>query len=131
MAALVACQFTIAPSVWVTLAFLCVVALCAGVRSSASARLGLAQLPGRPSAMTAAQTAVTHAGHLLGAIAGAAMLSVAGDTGFGLALSGLLVIAAGLFARVTERSHAAPTRKRHSTSQIALRGLRHRIAAAQ
>jgi predicted MFS family arabinose efflux permease len=105
MAALVACQFTIAPSVWVTLTFLCVVALCAGVRSSASARLGLAQMADRSSAMTAAQTAVTQAGHLLGAIAGAAMLSVAGDTGLGLALSSGLVLAAGLFARVTDIPH--------------------------
>lgn len=108
MAALVACQYTIAPSVWVTLVILCAVALCAGVRSSASARLGLAQLPERPSAMTAAQTAVTQAGHLLGAIGGAAMLSVAGDIGLGLALSSGLVVAAGLFARVTDAPRVAP-----------------------
>ena len=102
MPALIAFQFTVAPCVWVTLAFLCVVALCAGVRSSASARLGLAQLPGRPAAMTAAQTAVTQAGHLVGAVAGAALLSVAGNVGLGLALAGGLVLAACLFARVTD-----------------------------
>jgi MFS transporter, YNFM family, putative membrane transport protein len=124
MAALVACQFTVTPSVWVTLTFLCVVAWCAGVRSSASARLGLAQLPGRPSAMTAAQTAVAQAGHLLGAVAGAAMLSVAGDAGLGLALAGGLIVAAGLFARVADASDAAPRRS------VATRVQRWRIAGA-
>jgi len=131
MAAMVAFQFTVAPTVWVTLIFLCVVALCAGVRSSASARLALAQVPGRPGAMTAAQTAVTQAGHLLGAIAGAATLSLAGDTGLGLVLSGGLVVAACLFARVTDPSHAATTRRRHGKARIERRGLRRRLAPAQ
>jgi predicted MFS family arabinose efflux permease len=126
MAALVGFQYTVAPSVWVTLAFLCVVALCAGVRSSASARLGLAQLPGRAGAMTAAQTAVTQAGHLLGAIAGAGMLSLAGDIGLGLVLSGGLIVAAGLFARVGDPSHAT----HRGRARIQLQGLR-RPAAAQ
>jgi predicted MFS family arabinose efflux permease len=129
MAALVACQFTVAPSIWVTLVFLCVVALCAGVRSSASACLGLAQLPGRPNAITAVQTAVTQAGHLLGAIAGAAMMSVAGDTGLGIGLSIGLMIAACLFTRLTDIAHPVPQRR--SQARIEIRALRHRIVAAQ
>jgi predicted MFS family arabinose efflux permease len=119
MAGLVACQFTVAPSVWVTLGLLCVVALCAGVRSSASARLGLAQLPGRASAMTPAQTAVTQAGHLLGAVAGAALPAVAGETGLGLALAAGLVVAALLFAQLGD------------VPRFELRVPRRRIAPAQ
>ncbi len=80
--------------------------------------------------MTAAQTAVTQAGHLLGAIAGAAMLSVAGDTGLGLALSSGLVLAAGLFARVADDPAHGPTGDVTQAARIGLRRLRHRIVAA-
>jgi predicted MFS family arabinose efflux permease len=102
MATLIPLQFNVAPSVWVSLAFLCVIALCAGIRSSAAAALGLAQMPGQPGAMMAAQTAVTQLGYLLGALAGAGVLSSSGYAGLGLLLGGGLLVSAALFTRVVD-----------------------------
>ena len=48
--------FTIAAPVWVTVALLCLVAFCSGIRTSASAGLGLAQMPSRPGTIMTAQS---------------------------------------------------------------------------
>jgi MFS family permease len=113
MAILIPLQFSVAPSVWVTLAFLCAIALCSGVRASASAALGLAQMPGRPSTMTAGQTAVTQLGYLLAALAGARMLNSSGYADLGLVLGGGLLVSAALVIRVPdppeERVKRSPT----------------------
>jgi predicted MFS family arabinose efflux permease len=102
MAILIPLQFSVAPSVWVTLAFLCVIALCSGVRASASAALGLAQAPGSPSTMTAAQTAITQLGYLIAALAGAGMLNSSGYADLGLVLGGGLLVSAALVTRVAD-----------------------------
>lgn len=100
--ALIALQFNVASSVWVTLALLTLAALGNGVRASASAGLGLAQMPGLPGAMGTAQTAVAQAGYLLGASAGAGLVSASGYAALGLVLGGGMLLSAMLFARVAD-----------------------------
>jgi predicted MFS family arabinose efflux permease len=102
MGTLIPLQFTVAPSIWVTLALLTFIALCGGVRASASAGLGLAQMLGRPGTMMTAQTAVTQLGYLLGALAGAGMLSLSSYAALGLVLGGGMLLSAVLFTRVAD-----------------------------
>jgi predicted MFS family arabinose efflux permease len=112
MGVLIPLQFNVAPSVWVSLAFLCVIALCSGIRASTSAGLGLVQIPGRPSTMMVAQTAVTQLGYLLGALAGSGMLGSSGYAGLGLVLGVGLLVSALLVTRVAD-----PLQDRGSAAQ--------------
>ncbi|UGS36088.1 MFS transporter [Capillimicrobium parvum] len=127
MSALIFLQFNVAPSIWVTLALLTLIALCAGMRASTSAGLGLAQMPDRPGTMMTAQTAVTQFGYLLGALAGAGMLGSSSYAALGLVLGGAMLLCAVLFTRVTdplefervgERRH--PTRNRPVGTRVPL-----------
>lgn len=99
---LVPLHFGAAPSLGATVAFLCLIALCNGLRTSVSAGLGLAQIPGRPATMMTAQTAVTQVGYLLGALAGAVLIGSSGYASLGLALGGALIVSATLSLRVAD-----------------------------
>jgi predicted MFS family arabinose efflux permease len=102
MGALIALQLNVAPSVAFTLAAFCAVAVAAGVRSPASASLGLGHCAQRPGAMMAARSAATQAGYLAGAAVGAAVLTAHGYDDLGWALAAIMVAAAALMARVPE-----------------------------
>ena len=77
-------------------AWFCVACLGAGVRTPASAALGIEQLPGHPATMMAARTAVTQSGYLLGAVGAGAVVSGPGYGALGWALAGVMVLAAAL-----------------------------------
>jgi predicted MFS family arabinose efflux permease len=96
MAVLVPLQFTLAPSAAVTLALFAGAAVFAGIRTPASAALGLAQVPERPGAMMAARTAVTQLGYLLGAVAAGVLLTVSGYAALGAVLGAAMVASAAL-----------------------------------
>ncbi|MBA3436749.1 MAG: MFS transporter [Thermoleophilaceae bacterium] len=87
----------VAPAVWVTLAFFCVLAVLAGVRSTGSSSLGLELLPANPGSMMSARTASAQLGYVVGAAGGSVVLAVAdfGELGFvlfaGMAFSALLL----------------------------------------
>jgi len=53
----------------------CLIGFTAGVRTPASSALGLAQLPGQPAAMSAARTATTQVGYLVGALRGGLVIA--------------------------------------------------------
>jgi len=53
----------------------CLIGMTAGVRTPASAGLGLEQLPGHPAVMMAARTATTQLGYLVGAVLGGALIA--------------------------------------------------------
>jgi len=80
----------------------CLLGLLAGIRTPASARLGLEQLPGRPAAMMATRTAATQLGYLLGAVAGGTLIAVSGYRALGLALGAVMVLSAALVLRVAD-----------------------------
>ena len=106
MAVFVPLQFTVAPSAGVTLVLFATAAVFAGIRTPASASLGLAQLPDQPGAMMAARTAVTQLGYLLGALAAGALLTVSGYGALGAVLGAGMVVSALLALGV----RAEPTR---------------------
>ncbi len=87
----------VAPAVWVTMAFFCVLAVLAGVRSTGSSSLGLELLPANPGSMMSARTASAQLGYVVGAAGGSLVLAVAdfGELGFvlfaGMAFSALLL----------------------------------------
>jgi len=98
MGGLLAVMMNVTPSVWFTLGVFCLLALSAGVRSTASSSLGLTQMPGRAGSMMAARTAAAQLGYMLGAAAGGAVLALSdfGVLGFvlfaGLGAAALLVM---------------------------------------
>jgi predicted MFS family arabinose efflux permease len=65
----------------------CLLGLAAGIRSPASSRLGLEQLPHDPGAMMAARTAATQLGYLLGAVVGGAVVTRGGYGTLGIVLA--------------------------------------------
>lgn len=101
MGALLAVMMNVTPSVWFTLAVFCLLAFCAGVRSTASSSLGLSQLPGRAGSMMAARTAAAQLGYMLGAASGGLVLAV-GDFG---ALGFVLFAGMGAAAMLVMRVH--------------------------
>jgi predicted MFS family arabinose efflux permease len=76
----------------------CLVGETAGIRTPASSRLGLAQLPEHPGTMMAARTGATQLGYLVGAALGGVVITAAGYKALavvltaGMALSALLVL---------------------------------------
>lgn len=90
----------VAPAVWVTLAFFCVLAVLAGVRSTGSSSLGLELLPASPGAMMGARTASAQLGYMIGAAGGSAVLAVAGFGELGFVLFAGMAVSALLLARV-------------------------------
>jgi predicted MFS family arabinose efflux permease len=92
--------FNIAPAVAFTLAVFSTMALCAGVRSTASSQLGLVQLPDQPGSMMAARTASAQFGYVLGASGGGLIIDRAGYDTLGWVLGAVMAMAALLILRV-------------------------------
>lgn len=97
MGGMLALIMNVTPAVVFTLCLFFVMALMAGLRSTASSTLGLHQLRTQPGSMMAARTASAQLGYMFGAVVGGAVLAVAdfGALGFvllaGMAASAVLV----------------------------------------
>ena len=85
---------------WVTLAFFCVLAVLAGVRSTGSSSLGLELLPASPGSMMGARTASAQLGYMVGAAGGGLVLAVGGFGELGFVLFAGMAFSALLLARV-------------------------------
>lgn len=88
-------------------AVFCLLGFVGGIRTPASAGLGLAQLPGQPTAMMAARTAATQSGYLLGAVIGGAVIAGSGYPLLGFVLALVMSFSAWLVLRVTEPTRTA------------------------
>ena len=104
MGAMLALIMNVTPAVAFTLCLFFVMALMAGVRSTASSGLGLDQLPSQPGSMMAARTASAQLGYMLGAIVGGAVLAVSGFGALGFVLLAGMAVSALLVARVSDPS---------------------------
>lgn len=105
MGALLAVVLNVTPSVGFTLALFCLMAVCAGLRSTGSSALGLSQLPAHPGSMMAARTVSAQLGYMVGAVAGGIVLAVAGFGTLGLVLFAGMAFSAVLVARVADPVH--------------------------
>ena len=103
MGALLVVFFNFTPAVGFSVALICVVAVCAGLRSTGSSALGLAQLPAHPGSMMAARTASAQLGYMIGAAAGGIVLAVAGFGALGWTLFAGMTLSALLVGRVRDR----------------------------
>ena len=90
------------PSVAFTLGVFCVLALCAGLRSTGASALGLEQLPDRPGSMMGARTAAAQLGYMVGAAAGGLVLALSGFGALGFVLCTGMLASAALIAGVTD-----------------------------
>jgi predicted MFS family arabinose efflux permease len=88
----------------------CLLGLAAGIRTPASSGLGLEQLPRHPGAMTAARTAATQFGYLLGAVVGGAVISRGGYGTLGIVLAIGMTASAALILRVDDRLDVSPSK---------------------
>jgi predicted MFS family arabinose efflux permease len=93
--------FTVTPSIFFTLALICVVAVFAALRLTGTSMLGLGQLPDQPGAMMSARTASAQLGYMVGAIVGGVMLALGGFPALGLFLGTGLLLASLLVLGVT------------------------------
>jgi predicted MFS family arabinose efflux permease len=91
MSALLVIQFAFESVLVLPFALFCMIALLAGVRTPASAGLGMAQLPTQPGVMMAARTAMTQLGYLIGAALAGVVLSIADYEVLGIALAVVMV----------------------------------------
>jgi predicted MFS family arabinose efflux permease len=106
MGVMLAVIMNVTPTVVFTLCMFFVMALMAGIRSTASSALGLDQLPAQPGSMMAARTASAQLGYMFGAVIGGLVLAVSGFGALGFVLLGGMAISALLIARVSEGSGA-------------------------
>ena len=102
MGAMIAVIMNVTPAVVFTLCLFFVMALMAGIRSTASSALGLDQLPSQPGSMMAARTASAQLGYMFGALIGGAVLAVAGFGELGFVLLAGMAVSALLIARVSD-----------------------------
>ncbi len=98
----------VAPSVWATLGFFCVLAVLAGIRSTGASSLGLELLPASPGSMMGARTASAQLGYMVGAAGGSLVLAVAGFGELGFVLFAGMAVSALLLSRVGAPSAAVP-----------------------
>jgi predicted MFS family arabinose efflux permease len=84
-----------------------VLGLLAGVRTPASAALGLETLPGQPAAIMAARTAATQVGYLVGAVLGGTVIAGWGYAPLGPVLAVVMLLSAALVLRIGERAPSA------------------------
>lgn len=89
--------------------------LLAGVRTPASAGLGLEQLPGQPTAMMAARTGATQVGYLIGAVVGGTVIAGWGYPALGVVLALVMALSAALVLRVGDRADSGTADSAHST----------------
>jgi len=108
MAALFPVMLGVTHSVATAALVFCLIGVAAGVRTPASSGLGLAQLPGQPAVMSAARTATTQLGYLLGAAVGGLMIAGPGYGPLGMLLAIVMLLAAWLVRRVDEQPGTAP-----------------------
>ena len=110
MGTMLAVIMNVTPAVVFTLCLFFVMALMAGIRSTASSMLGLDQLRAQPGSMMAARTASAQLGYMFGALIGGLVLAVAdfGELGFVL-LTGMAASAA-LVAGVSDPASRGSTR---------------------
>jgi predicted MFS family arabinose efflux permease len=104
MGALLIVFFNVTPAVGFSVALICVVAVCAGLRSTGSSALGLSQLPAHPGSMMAARTASAQLGYMIGAVVGGIVLAVAGFGALGWVLFAGMAFSALLVTRVRDRT---------------------------
>jgi predicted MFS family arabinose efflux permease len=102
MGAFLAVFLNVTPAVWFSLGVICVVAVCAGLRSTGSSALGLNQLPAHPGSMMAARTVSAQLGYMVGAVVGGVVLAVAGFGTLGWVLFGGMAFSAWVVARVRD-----------------------------
>jgi predicted MFS family arabinose efflux permease len=104
MGALLVVFFNVTPAVGFSVGLICVVAVCAGLRSTGSSALGLSQLPAHPGSMMAARTASAQLGYMIGAVVGGAVLAVAGFGALGWVLFAGMAVSALLVTGVSDRT---------------------------
>jgi predicted MFS family arabinose efflux permease len=102
MGALLAVFLNVTPSIAFSLGVICLVAVCAGLRSTGSSALGLSQLPAHPGSMMAARTVSAQLGYMIGAVVGGVVLAVAGFGTLGWVLFAGMGFSALLVARVRD-----------------------------
>jgi len=110
MGALLIVFFNVTPAVGFSVSLICVVAVCAGLRSTGSSALGLSQLPAHPGSMMAARTASAQLGYMIGAVVGGIVLAVAGFGTLGWVLFGGMAFSALLVTGVSDRTEPEPMR---------------------
>jgi predicted MFS family arabinose efflux permease len=108
MGAMLAVIMNVTPAVAVTVCLFFLMALLAGVRSTASSGLGLDQLPAQPGSMMAARTASAQLGYMLGAVVGGTVLALADFGALGFVLLAGMAISAVLIARVADPTDLRP-----------------------
>jgi predicted MFS family arabinose efflux permease len=111
MGVMLAVIMNVTPAVVFTLCLFFVMALMAGIRSTASSALGLDQLPGQPGSMMAARTAGAQLGYMFGALIGGAVLAVADFGTLGFVLLAGMAASAALVAGVNDRTTAGSRRE--------------------
>ena len=104
MGALLVVFFNVTPAVGFSVGVICLVAVCAGLRSTGSSALGLSQLPAHPGSMMAARTASAQLGYMIGAVVGGTVLAVAGFGTLGWALFAGMAVSALLVTGVSDRT---------------------------
>ena len=104
MGAMLAVIMNVTPAVVFTLCLFFVMALMAGIRSTASSSLGLNQLPAQPGSMMAARTASAQLGYMFGALIGGAVLAVSGFGALGFVLLAGMAVSALLVAGVSDQA---------------------------
>jgi predicted MFS family arabinose efflux permease len=109
MGSMLAVIMNVTPAVVFTLCLFFVMALMAGIRSTASSTLGLDQLRAQPGSMMAARTASAQLGYMIGAAAGGIVLAVAGFGALGWMLFAGMTLSALLVSRVRDRPPALRT----------------------
>ena len=102
MGLMLAVIMNVTPAVVFTLCLFFVMALMAGVRSTASSSLGLNQLPAQPGSMMAARTASAQLGYMFGALIGGVVLAVSGFGALGFVLLAGMALSALLVSRVSD-----------------------------
>ena len=102
MGVMLAVIMNVTPAVGFTLCLFFVMALMAGVRSTASSGLGLDQLRAQPGSMMAARTASAQLGYMFGALIGGAVLAVADFGALGFVLLAGMAASAALVAGVSD-----------------------------
>jgi predicted MFS family arabinose efflux permease len=110
MALLFVVQLDVAGTAAFAAVAFCLLGAAAGIRTPASAALGLEQLPDHPGTMMAARTAATHLGYLLGALIGGAVIAGAGYDALGIVLAVGMAASAWLVLRVEEPLEVATAR---------------------
>jgi predicted MFS family arabinose efflux permease len=106
MGSLVAVIMNVTPAVAFTVAMFFLMALTAGIRSTASSALALGLLPSQPGAMMAARTTSAQLGYTVGALIGGLVLAVSGFGALGFFLLVGMTFSAVLIARVAEPEDA-------------------------